>query len=225
MTFRQRLMYYAIGLILGLVFVAWFFKDRGCAWTPGNRVMANLSHSQIMISDSMRCILKKNGVHDDDIFEIFKTGGVNFDESNTQTMPKSYILEGTKASDKKEFEVRFIVRADTLCEISELRKAKNSGCVGLSSQADRIFTMPERTVQKILKTKEIITSDSLKAVIKKYKLPEGQVINMVQFGKVDFDRSKPMAKPNAIYFLKYNEYDLSVEVAEERAYLLSISKR
>ena len=159
------------------------------------------------------------------IFEIFKNGDVNFSESDPHSQLRMYKLGGTKASDKKAFEVSFTVHSDSLSVLSALSEGKPGDCMGLSKNPDRIFTMPERTVKKLLKSKEVITSDSLKNVIKKFKLPEGQVINMVQFGKIDFNRSQPLAKPNALYFLTYKEYELQVEVAEEKAYILYLGKK
>lgn len=225
MTFRKRLMYYMIGVGLGVLGVAFLFKDRGCAWTPANRVLTNIGQSQIMISDSMRCVLRSNEVKDDDIFQLFKTGNVNFKESRTQAKPKVYLVEGKRQHDGKDFGIQFVIH-DSISHLSALvfENAKGSECKGLSAQSTRIFDMPEETIKKILKTKEIIASDSMRTVVRSFDLKDGDLYNMIEFGSIDFEQSEPNAKPNAIYFLTYKKFKLKVEMSDQRAYLIELNK-
>jgi len=51
-TFLRRLKYYGIGFGIGLLFVFFIFKQKGCSWTPGNRVKEAVLN-RIIVADSL----------------------------------------------------------------------------------------------------------------------------------------------------------------------------
>jgi hypothetical protein len=55
----RRLKYYGIGFGIGLVFVIFFFQNRGCSWLPSNRVKNSILDRLVVASDETLEILKK----------------------------------------------------------------------------------------------------------------------------------------------------------------------
>jgi hypothetical protein len=51
-SFVRRLKYYGIGFGIGLLFVVFFFKNRGCSWLPGNRVKNAITERVVFVHES-----------------------------------------------------------------------------------------------------------------------------------------------------------------------------
>ncbi|MFD1553432.1 hypothetical protein DNU06_07110 [Putridiphycobacter roseus] len=93
--FKNRIKYYLIGFLIGVVAVAFFFGQRGCAWLPGNRVKSVIAENNIVVGDSVAQLL--NCLSDDaqPIYDILNNSGdVNFGESETHLDHKIYLIEG-----------------------------------------------------------------------------------------------------------------------------------
>src|SRR5688572_8337673 len=103
MNFWRRLRFYLIGVAIGLVVSFSFFKNRGCGWLPGNRILNTLSGSMILVTDSTRCLMDCNNVSDEDVFRMFVDGDVLFSESQTRENPKIYVVQGERVKDESEF--------------------------------------------------------------------------------------------------------------------------
>jgi hypothetical protein len=49
--FFKRLKYYGTGLLIGLIFVTFFMRGRGCSWLPENRLKTSLFERIIVLSE------------------------------------------------------------------------------------------------------------------------------------------------------------------------------
>lgn len=84
-----------IGFSIGLVFVIFFFQNRGCAWLPGNRVKLTINDKVWVITDSEKEKFNRHGIGRKEIMEVISEGKVNFPKSikKQNTYPKAYIIE------------------------------------------------------------------------------------------------------------------------------------
>lgn len=143
MTFSKRLRFYLIGFVLGVFVSIFFFRGRGCAWLPENRVLQRLSQSYILADDSMRCVLKCNHIDSINIKNLFKTGNVLFNESRPNDMPKMYVIKG-KINNLKEFKISFLL-ADSLATINFFfnSDSKCNYCILPASKA-YLYALPDK---------------------------------------------------------------------------------
>ena len=89
----RRLKYYGIGFGIGMIFVFFFFQNRGCSWLPGNRVKNSILDRLVVVSDSTTNELKKRGISDDFIISALNDGDVDFNGSQKHGDSKVYVIE------------------------------------------------------------------------------------------------------------------------------------
>jgi len=220
MTFRQRFLYYLFGFGLGIVLTIFLFRNRGCEWTPGNRVLDQINTSQLLITDSVRCILKANGLDENSVFEVLKTGKVDFSESRTQDQPKMYVIE--EIHSKKL--LMFLVRNDSVSIVHGVYKGKTGDCKDFGANQEKILNMPEKTIKQILKANELSAADSVFASIRSAGIKEADLYNIIQTSTIEFDKSLPTNKPHPIYFVKNKGYRFKLEMAEKKTRILEFGK-
>jgi hypothetical protein len=98
-SFLKRLKYYGFGFGMGLIFVIFFFQNRGCSWTPTNRIKSSISERIVVIPES------ENGFNSDDaklemeLKDYLENGKIDFGNSKKQEPNKFYKvdLEGHKS--------------------------------------------------------------------------------------------------------------------------------
>ena len=89
----SRLKYYGIGFGFGLIFVIFFFQNRGCTWLPDNRVKNSILDRVLVLPDSEAEQLSKFGITRKDLTLVLNDGKVIFDESKKEGNPKVYVVE------------------------------------------------------------------------------------------------------------------------------------
>ncbi|MDB3906444.1 hypothetical protein N9355_03130 [Crocinitomicaceae bacterium] len=92
-SFVRRLKYYGIGFSLGLIFVFFFFRNRGCTWTPSNRVKNAILSRMIVVSDDTKTKMDEKGLSRKDIVQVLNGGDIDFDASNKSQKNKKYLIE------------------------------------------------------------------------------------------------------------------------------------
>ena len=92
-SFVRRLKYYGIGFGIGLLFVFFFFKNRGCTWTPNNRVKNAIMGRLIVVSDETKAKLDAKGISMKEVVSVLDDGDINFDASDKNRQNKKYIIE------------------------------------------------------------------------------------------------------------------------------------
>lgn len=94
MSFWKRIRIYAIGFALGLLMTSYFFGDRGgCNIFPGNDVKKNIMTTKFITSEYLDCRLVCNGFDAASVVDVITQGDVYFDESNTKSNPREYVLK------------------------------------------------------------------------------------------------------------------------------------
>ena len=112
MNFLNRLKFYLIGLVLGLLLIYSLFKDREWDWLPENKV------KKFILETPLKINLKKDQTailtdqFSKKIFDLIINGNVNFSESKTKFTNKKYVIEYKNSS--ALFNISF---EDTLCRI------------------------------------------------------------------------------------------------------------
>ncbi|RYM34699.1 hypothetical protein ERX46_04815 [Brumimicrobium glaciale] len=97
----KRLRYYLIGFLIGTIFVSILFKDRGCSWTPANRVKNSIQDKIIVFPEDQIVSLKALGLNKDNIYKFLVNGDVDFSNSLKDKFPKVYIIEENDSIDKR----------------------------------------------------------------------------------------------------------------------------
>ncbi|MEY4603066.1 MAG: hypothetical protein RIT43_358 [Bacteroidota bacterium] len=99
-TFLRRLKYYGIGFLLGLLFVVFFFKNRGCSWLPSNRVKTAILERVIVLAEQEKKILKSKGVSKKDLLQLIQESEISFSKSRRSGKEKAYAMEAELPSGK-----------------------------------------------------------------------------------------------------------------------------
>jgi|SRR5690554_273999 len=99
----KRLSYYVIGLLIGTIFVSILFKDRGCSWTPTNRVKNSIQDKIIVFPEDQIEALNNLGLTKNSIYKFLVKGKVDFSNSlkDQNIFPKVYIIEENDSIDKR----------------------------------------------------------------------------------------------------------------------------
>jgi hypothetical protein len=89
-NFFRRLKYYGIGFGIGLLFVIFFFKNKGCAWTPENRVKTAIFERLIVVNKENQIELKKLNINEKELIQILRNSDINFQKSKKSDRFKVY---------------------------------------------------------------------------------------------------------------------------------------
>lgn len=89
----RRLKYYGIGFGMGLIFVFFFFQNRGCSWLPGNRIKNSILDRVVTVNTVTLKSLEQKGISKEDIVSVLNDGDVNFSESKKDGNPQVYVVE------------------------------------------------------------------------------------------------------------------------------------
>lgn len=91
-NFWRRLRYYGIGFGIGLIFVIFFFNNRGCSWTPSNRVKTAILERVFAVPESQIEQLTKQKVDVKDLEKFIQEADVDFNASKKTDDNKYYKL-------------------------------------------------------------------------------------------------------------------------------------
>jgi hypothetical protein len=101
MPFIKRLGFYLLGVSIGVIFLAFFFKkkteDTGVyfCYFPNCRTLKDIRSKPMQYSDAVKVQLQNKELDTTDIVGLLTNGDVDFGRSQTKTAPcKTYIVEG-----------------------------------------------------------------------------------------------------------------------------------
>lgn len=120
MKLVQRLGYYSLGFIVGLILLFFFLggKKTSCDYSPNDRVLKNIRIKQRKFSDKVLTEMISNNLDTSHISQILKSGSVDFDKSDTDKSPcKIYFIEGT--ANQKNIELT-VENCDSIARINSL---------------------------------------------------------------------------------------------------------
>lgn len=193
-NFLRRLKYYGIGFAFGLVFVFFFFKDRGCSWKPDNRVKNTILGRVLVVPESEQAAFDKLGLNDTTIVAFLNDGDANFSASKKDGATKVYQV--SKEIKGKEVKLWFTLPQDAF--ISEVRFPKGSvlNVKNTKTGMGKMIRFP--LVETIVYLNE---DDSYFNKMKeKYDLNDSKEVEnyLKKNGKIDFAKSNLTSSPYPI---------------------------
>lgn len=93
-SFFRRLKYYGIGFGIGLVFVIFLFQQKGCSWTPGNRVKSAILERIVFVDSLDQNYLKQHHISSKSLRKFIENGTVSFLKSKRHGKEKLYHFHG-----------------------------------------------------------------------------------------------------------------------------------
>lgn len=224
MTFWQRFRYYLIGVTIGVVISFFFFRGRGCAWLPENRVKNELLESVILYTDRMNCQLDCNELTEEDIYELFHSGEVLFSESEPNGETKTYVLEGESAKGKK-FKVSFKL-TDTISTLHEIIDGVDDEACKCDMLEDKLkeLKLPEATAKKMIGERPIEFNDLAECQRDCYDFTEEEAVALIEKGNFMVDASNRRKHPYPELFFEKDGYEIVVELTQETARIINIVK-
>lgn len=109
MSLKKKLMYYAIGIILGIILVKAIWAKTGYKGTyfPSERIVSNIAKKQKKYSDSFTLQMKKEGVSQEMLEKKFEAQELEASVKNREAKPcKEYFLETSFFQKRYVFEVQ-----------------------------------------------------------------------------------------------------------------------
>ena len=197
----KRLKYYGIGFGIGLIFVIFFFQNRGCSWLPDNRVKNSILDRVLVLPDSEKALLEQYKITKKDLCLVLNDGKVLFNESQTKGNPKVYVVEKEIEGNGK---MKFYFTLASESFISEIHfSAKNSKNSKNSTkgQGDLIsFPLDDNLVFPDSSKLVTCQQDFLKLVN-----PKDILKSLKKIGQIDFSKSNLLAKPKPEHYLTFKD--------------------
>lgn len=223
--FKQRIKYYLIGLLIGLIVTYFMFGNRGCEWLPENRVKNMIAEKEIQVGDSVKAVMECLEVDQNDVYRFLDDDGdVDFSKSRTKEFPKVYHIEGKKEGEKL---VIYYALYEEYAEVIEVQRGDRQPCpIGLSNLNRTVVPLPDTDVIQILESNEFRIKDEAKCAMECYGLTEDQVLNFHKTAHFNAEKSDPRAKPNGIYAMDGDVngilYTIVYEAGESRTRVAEI---
>jgi len=120
MKLIHRIGYYLGGFSLGLILLAFFLsgKKTSCDYSPNARTIKNINIKKHLYSEAAENAMKTYRLDTLDVFNLIRTGSVNFSESDTKSEGcKMYLIENEL--EDKDVELR-IKNCDSIATIETL---------------------------------------------------------------------------------------------------------
>jgi len=193
-NFLRRLKYYGLGFALGLVFVFFFFKDRGCSWKPDNRVKNTILGRVLVVPEDQQVAFDKLNLDSAAIVNFLNDGDVNFSGSKKDGSTKVY--EISKEIKGKEVKLWFTLPKDAF--ISEVRIPKGSilAVKNTKKGTGKMIRFP--LVETIVYLNE--EDDYFNKMKEKYFITKSETAEFLvkKNGFIDFEHSNLTASPYPI---------------------------
>lgn len=200
-SFFRRLKYYGIGFGAGLIFVIFFFQNRGCSWLPDNRVKNSILDRVLVLPENQSKELKKFGLTKKQLTLVLNDGKVLFNESKKQGNPKVYVVE-KEIPTKGNMKFYFVLANESF--IAEIHfTEKNSKNVKSSTKGlgDLIyFPMDDNLV--FPDSSKLVTCQQEKLNLIN---PKEILKNLKKSGKIDFSKSNLMLTPKPEHCLIFTD--------------------
>jgi hypothetical protein len=195
-TFLQRLKIYAIGFGIGLIFVFFFFQNRGCSWLPDNRVKNSILDRVIVLSEEVQKQLVQKGIATSEVIAVLNDGNVDFSKSQKAGASKVYYIE------KGKLQFYFTLPRESF--ISEVK---------FVNQPAQKIKNTEHGLGKLIhfpKDNELVFADTTAKVScqqQAFGMIENRKIlkSLKNNGEIDFDRTNFKSTPKSVHFLYFKD--------------------
>lgn len=212
---------------IGAIFVYFMFGNRGCAWLPENRVKNMIGEKEIVVGDSILAVMNCIGLNNDDIYDLLKDSGeVEFSESETQTLPKTYYIEGYK--DDLLYWAKFALYEEKdLAEVTEVFVEDARSCdINVTNEFFSTMPLPHKDVISIIESHEFRILEEAECHMEFYGISEEDLFEFHKTAVINIERSEPRKLPNPFYIMngKLNNKAFSVKyiIGDNRTRIHSI---
>lgn len=210
-SFWKRLKYYLIGFSLGLIFVVFFFQNRGCSWLPGNRVKNTLLDKVLVLPENQQNIMQQHGLTHDEIAQFLNLGDVEFSMSlkDNNVYPKVFVI--SRLIDETKHHLAFSIYEDSYISLVNYLE---------EGATPERYTEPEGMGEfiRIPRDSGLVFIDKTPFLTCKSSLLEttdGLEIaqRLESSGKIDFSKSNLML-PKAEHYITYYDNDSTLVKAK-----------
>jgi hypothetical protein len=200
-NFFRRLKYYGLGFGMGLIFVFFFFQNRGCAWFPENRVKNVILRNVLVLNESNRSHLAELDLVDSSLVQAINLGDVDFSASDKKSPTKIYVFN-CKTPKEKPFTCYVSLNESTF--ISEIFFTKKD------ASKTKISKEGEGTFIHFPVKKDFVYLDSTEIAdcpLQTWNFKtENQIFKAIMnTGKLDFSQSQLEKKPRPIQVITLND--------------------
>jgi hypothetical protein len=175
-SFVRRLKYYGIGFGMGLIFVIFFFQNRGCSWTPTNRIKSSILERVIVIPVTEKGLFSNDKKLEKELVNYLENGEIDFGNSRKQEPNKFYKvdLEGYKS-------LYFTLPKDSFISAVYRSKPKNNTWKGQA----RMFLFPDVKDLIFMDTTDLVSCQLLGLGFKDERHLQEQLMKnaTIDFGK------------------------------------------
>ena len=197
MNLKKRILYYLIGLSLGLVIVVSTLGVRGCDWLPENRIKTAIAKTQIYVSENnlnrINCSNYNNA-----IFSLLNNGEIDFSKSDTKNKLKTYFISDNKISLKISINLEDTV--SKIIAIDGLEKCEDN-------PGSNVFVplhMTNSMTLEMLRKNPIKKDSYFNCGTRCFNLDSVFISSILHKGKILFNHSKPKNNPNPIYVIQHS---------------------
>ena len=205
----KRFKYYMIGFTIGLIFVVFFFQNRGCSWLPGNRVKQAILDKVWVIPEVQMEVFNRAGIGENEIMQLLQDGKVDFPNSikRQNEFPKAYIIN--HSIDNQDIRLQFSLFEDSYLTVihklsvdQEAFKASDLDGMGVFIRLPRDSALVHIDKDKYAQCSARFFSNKNQADLVKA---------LEKSGKINFEKSN-LTLPKAEQYLEFNVGDsLNVE--------------
>ncbi len=197
-SFARRLKYYGIGFLIGLLFVAFFFQNRGCSWLPSNRVRNAFLDRLIVVPENQQLSLKKEHISNAEILNALNNGDVYFSESVKNTATKVYKVVGD-FSDKEHTFYFTLPKESFICEVHVIESSAKS-VKNTTRGKGKIIHFPNDKNLVFVDTNALVKCQQTSLGLKKSK----KIVRLMKrSGYIDFEKSNLDARPKAEHYIEF----------------------
>lgn len=198
-TFIKRLKYYGIGFGMGIIIVMFLLPNRGCSWTPANRVKNTILGRLITVNDIEWKLMNSKGITKDDILSVLNDGKVDFKNSKKDGNSKVYIIE--KAFDNKgEFRFYFTLPEESFISEVKIGEVDASKVKNTSTGYGHFISVPKDDYLVYPDSTNIVSCQMEALQIKDVK----QIYEDIKkTGRINFEKTNFEAKPKTEHLIEY----------------------
>lgn len=196
-NFLRRLGYYGIGFGIGMLFLIFFFKNRGCSWLPSNRVRDAFATRLIVLHPDEAKQFKQLGISTKTLLAAIDEADISFSASKKQGDLKVYQFETQQGK-------AFWLTMPTESFIAELRAPKGS------IEKVKNARTGEASIVRFPTDKSLIYFDSTDHVaclanLSGYKQPALVLKALKSSGRIDFSKTNFNEKPKPTQYLTFRD--------------------
>lgn len=194
----RRFKYFGIGFVIGLIFVFFFFGNRGCSWLPGGRVKTTIAGKVIVVEENTLKKLNEKGISEKDILTVLNKGDVDFGSSKKQGNPQVYLIDGEIKG--KKTSLWFTIPKDGFVSEVRLPNGNIQSAKNTTSGFGKMIHFPNVKSWVFVEQNPEL-NDNLSTL--DYGNEKEVQKAIIKTGKIDFSESNLMAEPNPEHYIVF----------------------